>query len=163
MKRLIVAQLAALAAFLESGVSIKNRILDEIKETVPNLTKEKKPLPGATKRRWRALRVIAAIEDRMFLKPDATAPASVAAGGLLHDRGRIFGRVDGERHFCRWYRRPHTMPHFLATVRVDGGKRFFRERTREAALERGPFMVEEINGFGQVKHRERFDAPPKAA
>lgn len=53
--------------------------------------------------------------------------------------------------------RPHSQPHFVAVLRGDGGRRaYHRCNTREQALQHRPYLVEHVNGFGQVTRRERL-------
>lgn len=58
----------------------------------------------------------------------------------------------------RWraYRKPHSAPFFAAHLRGQDGKRRMRQcASYEEASKAEPYMIERINGFGQVTHRWR--------
>lgn len=54
----------------------------------------------------------------------------------------------------------HGSPSFAAICRrEDGtGRRYFTCRTRDQALLHRPYLLEHVNGWGQVTRRERFKA-----
>jgi hypothetical protein len=53
-------------------------------------------------------------------------------------------------------RSPHQQPGFIAIARTAEGKRkYFQCRTYEQALAHKPYLVEHVNGFGQVTRRDR--------
>jgi transposase len=67
----------------------------------------------------------------------------------------------GQRSRTPGRQRPAKL-HAPATIiaicrRADGaGRRYFTCRTREQALQHGPYLIEHVNGWGQVTRRERF-------
>ena len=60
--------------------------------------------------------------------------------------------------------KPHGMPTFVAICRPKDrpGRRYFTCVTRDQALEHKPYMIEHVNGWGQVTRRERFDGKAAA-
>jgi hypothetical protein len=79
-------------------------------------------------------------------------------------RWRHFERVArAERRFFvkggRWFLRPHSphQPKFIAVVRTSsGGRKYHQCHTRDQAMAHKPYLIEHVNGFGQVTHRERL-------
>ncbi len=53
---------------------------------------------------------------------------------------------------------PHSAPMVTAICRrPDGtGRRYFQCRTREQAIAHHPYLIEYVNGWGQVTRRERL-------
>ena len=62
-------------------------------------------------------------------------------------------------------REPHSAPSFVAICRrADGtGRRYFTCRTHDQALQHGPYLIEHVNGWGQVTRRERFTTEARDA
>lgn len=60
---------------------------------------------------------------------------------------------------------PHSLPTFVAICRrADGtGRRYFTCRTHDQALQHGPYLIEHVNGWGQVTRRERFTTEARDA
>lgn len=56
-------------------------------------------------------------------------------------------------------RTPHSEPHFVAVVREDGRRKYHRCNTRTQALQHKPYLIEHVNGYGQVVRRERLQVP----
>jgi hypothetical protein len=54
--------------------------------------------------------------------------------------------------------RPHATPMVIAICRApDGsGRRYHQCITRDQAMKHGPYLIEHVNGWGQVTKRERF-------
>jgi hypothetical protein len=55
--------------------------------------------------------------------------------------------------------RPHSphQPKFIAVVRTaSGGRKYHQCHTRDQAMAHKPYLIEHVNGFGQVTHRERL-------
>jgi hypothetical protein len=60
----------------------------------------------------------------------------------------------------RWraYRKSHSAPFFIAHVRDESGhRRPVQVASYDEALARGPYLIERVNGFGQVTQRWRSE------
>lgn len=78
----------------------------------------------------------------------------------------------GRSHFAKvyprgrvlWFRKPHSphQPRFIAVVRTVEGKLYHGCMTRAQALQHKPYLIEHVNGFGQVTHRENFERIARA-
>lgn len=53
-------------------------------------------------------------------------------------------------------------PHYVAVVRTAKGKEYHRCHSYEAALLHKPYLIERVNGFGQVTHRENLERIARA-
>ncbi len=57
--------------------------------------------------------------------------------------------------------RPHSSPMVIAICRApDGGRRYHQCATRDQAIAHGPYLIEHVNGWGQVTRRERSKGAP---
>ncbi len=60
----------------------------------------------------------------------------------------------------RWraYRKPHAAPFFIAHLRDERGRRRpVQVASYDEALARGPYLIERVNGFGQITQRWRSE------
>jgi len=83
--------------------------------------------------------------------------------GRSERRRAIFGRKPHDsrgRHGA--HAKPHGSPLFIAISRTPSGRRYHQCATRDQALNHKPYVIEHVNGWGQVTRRERFPAGASA-
>ena len=68
--------------------------------------------------------------------------------------GRALARkVARARRDRRW---PHSTPTVIAICRSRNGRKYYQCATRDQAIAHAPYLIEHVNGWGQVTRRERL-------